>query len=206
MTKVIAIDGPVGSGKSTVARLLAEKLGWSFLDTGAMYRAVSVLALKSGVELSDEVSLAKLARNCHIETLPSVVINGEDVTNFIRTEQINVAVSVVAQNSEVRREMVKRQREFANEQPIGTVVEGRDITTVVFPEATLKIFLTADPDERARRRGDESPQSIIRRDEVDSGREISPLAVAPDAVVIDTTNKTPDLVVSEIVECLSNQN
>jgi CMP/dCMP kinase len=134
------------------------------------------------------------------------VINGEDVTNFIRTEQINVAVSVVAQNSEVRREMVKRQREFANEQPIGTVVEGRDITTVVFPEATLKIFLTADPDERARRRGDESPQSIIRRDEVDSGREISPLAVAPDAVVIDTTNKTPDLVVSEIVECLSNQN
>ena len=196
--RVIAIDGPAGSGKSSVARALAEALGWSFLDTGAMYRAVTVAALERGVAPEDAAAVARLARTCAIETLPRVVIDGRDVEAEIRTERVNDAVSVVAANPEVRAQMVERQRDFARRQPEGTVVEGRDITTVVFPNATAKVFLTASLEERARRRGEEGAASVARRDEADSSRETSPLRRAPDALVLDTTGRTVEEVVAEI--------
>jgi cytidylate kinase len=196
--RVIAIDGPAGSGKSSVARALASALGWSFLDTGAMYRAVTVAALDRGVEPSDAPAVAALARAAAIETLPRVVIDGRDVEDAIRAERVNEAVSIVAANPEVRAQMVARQRAFADRQPEGTVVEGRDITTVVFPNATVKVFLTASLEERARRRGEEGAASVARRDEADASREASPLRQAPDALVLDTTGRSVEEVVEEI--------
>ena len=151
--QIIAIDGPAGSGKSTVARALANALGWAFLDTGAMYRAVTCEALDWGIDVHDESAVGTLAASAHLTTLPRVTVNGRDVEEAIRTDRINAAVSVVAGNALVRASMVARQRQWAAEQRLGTVVEGRDITTVVFPEATLKVFLTASLEERARRRG-----------------------------------------------------
>ena len=199
---VIAIDGPAGSGKSTVARGVAQTLGWSFLDTGAMYRAVACEALFKGLEIHDEVAVAALADQSEITTLPRVTINGRDVEDEIRTPAINEAVSVVAAQPLVRRAMVARQRAWAASQSEGTVVEGRDITTVVFPDATLKVFLTASIEERARRRGDESASSVARRDEADSNRTNSPLRQAADALFVDTTGRAVDEVVKEIVACL----
>jgi CMP/dCMP kinase len=131
--QVIAIDGPAGSGKSSVARALAATLGWSFLDTGAMYRAVTIEALGRGVDIYDEVEMGRLAEGLTLTTLPSVTVNGRDVQSELRRDDVNVAVSVVAANPLVRSQMVRRQREFAAAQELGTVVEGRDITTVVFP-------------------------------------------------------------------------
>jgi CMP/dCMP kinase len=203
--RIIAIDGPAGSGKSTVARGLAAALGWSFLDTGAMYRAVTLEALERGVDLDDEDAVGDVARSVALTTLPRVTVNGRDVEALIRTDAVNVAVSMVAANPQVRQAMVGRQREWAAEQRVGTVVEGRDITTVVFPDATLKIFLTASAQERARRRGDESAESVARRDEVDSTRASSPLRQADDALVVDTTGRTVEDVVEEIIECLATR-
>jgi cytidylate kinase len=134
-----------------------------------------------------------------------VTVNGRDVQDEIRTDAINVAVSVVAANPRVRQAMVSRQREWAKSQPLGTVVEGRDITTVVFPDATLKVFLTASAEERARRRGDESPASIARRDNADATRVTSPLRQARDALFIDTTDRAAQDVAEEIVQCLQSQ-
>jgi cytidylate kinase len=202
---IIAIDGPAGSGKSTVARAVATQLGWSFLDTGAMYRAVTCEVLARGVDLHDEPAVGTLAESLTLTTTPRVTVNGRDVQDEIRTERINVAVSVVAANPRVRHAMVSRQREWAQSQPLGTVVEGRDITTVVFPDATLKVFLTASVEERARRRGDESPASIARRDNADSTRVTSPLRQARDALFIDTTNRAAQDVAEEIVQCLNSQ-
>jgi cytidylate kinase len=202
---VIAIDGPAGSGKSTVARAVASELGWSFLDTGAMYRAITVEALLRGLDVHDAGALAQLAASVVITTTPRVCINGRDVEDEIRSEPINRAVSVVAANPDVRRAMVARQREWAKAQPEGTVVEGRDITTVVFPDATLKIYLTASLEERSRRRGDEDPASVARRDQVDSTRAASPLRQAEDSTVIDTTGRTVEDVVGEIIGCLRTQ-
>ena len=199
---VIAIDGPAGSGKSTVARAVADLLGWSFLDTGAMYRAVTREALFQGIDVHDAAAVAALADGATLTTLPRVTVNGRDVEDEIRTEEINVAVSVVAANPEVRASMVARQRELATAQPLGTVVEGRDITTVVFPHASVKIFLTASLEERARRRGDESEDSVARRDEADSTRIASPLRQAHDALVLDTTGRDVDDVAQEIVQWL----
>lgn len=199
---VIAIDGPAGSGKSTVARAVADLLGWSFLDTGAMYRAVTREALFQGIDVHDAAAVAALADEVTLTTLPRVTVNGRDVEDEIRTEEINVAVSVVAANPEVRASMVARQRELAAAQPLGTVVEGRDITTVVFPHASVKIFLTASLEERARRRGDESEDSVARRDEADSTRIASPLRQADDALVLDTTGRDVDDVAQEIVQWL----
>ena len=199
---VIAIDGPAGSGKSTVARAVADLLGWSFLDTGAMYRAVTREALFQGIDVHDAAAVAALADGATLTTLPRVTVNGRDVEDEIRTEEINVAVSVVAANPEVRASMVARQRELAAAQPLGTVVEGRDITTVVFPHASVKIFLTASLEERARRRGDESEDSVARRDEADSTRIASPLRQADDALVLDTTGRDVDDVAQEIVQWL----
>lgn len=199
---VIAIDGPAGSGKSTVARAVAALLGWSFLDTGAMYRAVTCEALFRGVDVNDDAAVATLAEHVTLTTLPNVTVNGRDVEDEIRTEDVNVAVSVVAANPAVRSSMVARQRELAAAQPLGTVVEGRDITTVVFPHASVKIYLTATLEERARRRGDEGEDSVARRDEADSTRVASPLRQADDALVLDTTGRDVDDVAQEIVQWL----
>ena len=202
---VIAIDGPAGSGKSTVARAVADTLGWSFLDTGAMYRAVTVEAFDRDVDLADEVKLGELAESLTLTTLPRVTVNGRDVQDEIRTDRVNVGVSIVAANPRVRRSMVARQRELAAAQPGGSVVEGRDIATVVFPLATLKVFLTATLEERARRRGEEGADSVARRDDADSTRAASPLRQAKDSYVVDTTGRSVEDVVEEIIRCLKNQ-
>jgi cytidylate kinase len=199
---IIAIDGPAGSGKSSVARALADSLGWSFLDTGAMYRAVTHEALRSGLDPLDESAVADLASEITIATLPRVSVNGRDIEDEIRSDEVNRAVSVVAANPLVRAQMVRRQRDFAAAQSVGTVVEGRDITTVVFPNATIKIFLTASLEERARRRDDESEASVHRRDVADTTRVTSPLRQADDALVLDTTGRSVDEVVEEITQCL----
>jgi cytidylate kinase len=201
---VIAIDGPAGSGKSTVARAVAALLDWSFLDTGAMYRAVTWEALRRGIDVHDEVAVAAVADDVTLTALPRVTVNGRDVEDEIRSDEINVGVSVVAANPQVRASMVTRQREFAAAQPLGTVVEGRDITTVVFPNASVKIFLTASLEERARRRGDESEHSVARRDEADSSRVASPLRQADDALVLDTTGRDVEDVAQEIVQWLKH--
>ncbi len=201
---VVAIDGPAGSGKSTVAKAVATELGWSFLDTGAMYRAVTVAAYRYGVDLSDGDAMGLLARTVEIETLPRVAINGDDIEEEIRSAATNVGVSVVAATRKVREALVDRQREWAERQPEGTVVEGRDITTVVFPDARLKVFLTASLEERARRRNEEGEDSIARRDAADASRVVSPLRQAEDAIVIDTTGRSVEDVVKEIVECLKS--
>jgi cytidylate kinase len=200
--QVIAIDGPAGSGKSSVARAVARELGWSFLDTGAMYRAVTYEAIAHGVDVSDADAVADIAEAATLTTLPRVSVNGRDVEDEIRSDAINVAVSVVAANPRVRAAMVSRQRDLAAAQPLGTVVEGRDITTVVFPDASVKIYLTASLEERARRRGEEGEDSVARRDEADSTRAASPLRQADDAIVLDTTGRDVDDVAREIVQWL----
>jgi cytidylate kinase len=186
--RVIAIDGPAGSGKSTVARTLAQRLGLDYLDTGAMYRSVALAAVRQGVALDDVGGLAALAAS--VET---------DTTDAIRTPEVNAAVSVVAAVPEVRRELVKRQRAWADSHG-GGVVEGRDIGTVVFPEASLKVFLTASEEERARRRHEEADPG--RRDRLDSSRAVSPLKAADDAMVIDTTGRSVEEVVEEVIRKL----
>jgi cytidylate kinase len=202
--RVIAIDGPAGSGKSSVARAVAFDLGWSFLDTGAMYRAVTFEAVSRGVDINDADAVATIAEAATLTTLPRVTVNGRDVQDEIRSDEINEAVSVVAANPRVRAAMVSRQRELAAAQPVGTVVEGRDITTVVFPDASVKIFLTASLEERARRRGEEGEDSVARRDEADSTRAASPLRQADDAIVLDTTGRDVEDVAQEIVQWLKN--
>lgn len=203
--EVIAIDGPAGSGKSTVARAVADALGWTYLDTGAMYRAITVVATRRGIDLDNASELAALAESATIALTPHVSVNGESVDDDLRTHATNVGVSVVAANEGVRRALVHQQRRWAAEQPVGTVVEGRDITTVVFPDATLKVFLTATLDERARRRGEEGAESVARRDAADASRAASPLRQADDAVVLDTTGRSVEEVVKEIIECLTSR-
>ncbi len=200
---VVAIDGPVGSGKSTLARALAHALGWEFLDTGAMYRALTCESLHRGLDLDNDDVLGELAESVQIETVPRVTIDGRDVHDELRTARTNAAVSHVAVLPRVRSAMVHQQRAFAQRHAHGVVVEGRDITTVVFPDARLKIFLTASLDERTRRRGDEDAASIQRRDEIDSAREISPLRQAEDAMMVDTTDRSVSEVVEEILACLA---
>jgi len=202
--QIIGIDGPAGSGKSTVARAVAERLGWTYLDTGAMYRAVTVLAMRAGVDLADETAVLALAATADIALRPVVLLNGEDVSVALRTPETNEGVSIVASLPLVRAAMVERQRAMAAAESHGVVVEGRDITTVVFPEAPTKIFLTASLEGRAKRRGDETSASIARRDQADESREASPLRQAADAHVIDTTGLTITEVVKEIVRCHTN--
>jgi cytidylate kinase len=215
---IIAIDGPAGSGKSTVAKHVAEKLGFHYLDTGAMYRAIAFRALASGVSPTNEDAVTRIAATDEIEfvhepgaVFPSkVLVAGDDVTNAIRTPRVDEAVSAVSRMPRVRAAMVAQQRHIAESADI--VVEGRDIGTVVFPDAALKVFLTASPEERARRRGAQQAasgvlidpagvrESILRRDEADSTREIAPLAAAEDAVELDTTDMTIDEVVDRIAQ------
>lgn len=209
---VIAIDGPAGSGKSTVARAVAERLGLPYLDTGAMYRAVAFEAMRLGIDPDDPGPVAELARNMHLEVGDQVVVDGVDATIEIRSPEVTRAVSTVAANPEVRRELVVRQREWVAEHG-GGVVEGRDIGTVVFPSAALKVYLTADDRERANRRSkemldlhyDQVAADIARRDHIDSTRPMSPLSVAADAVCIDTTDRDINVVVDEVLALASEQ-
>jgi len=206
---LVAIDGPAGSGKSTVARAVAGRLGVAYLDTGAMYRSVALAALERGVDPTDGEALAKLAGALDIEVGERVLVDGVDATTAIRGAEVTAVVSAVSAHPPVRAQLVRRQRRWAEDHD-GGVVEGRDIGTVVFPNAALKIFLTASEEERARRRqrDDEAPDvnavaaDIGRRDKIDSTRAASPLRPADDAVVIDTTGHTVDDVVDQILGLL----
>ena len=206
---LLAIDGPAGSGKSTVARAVAARLGLRYLDTGAMYRSVAFAALRDGIDPADGPSLARLAKGLKIEVAERVLVDGVDASAAIRGPAVTAAVSAVSAHPEVREELVRRQRAWAEEQG-GGVVEGRDIGTVVFPDADVKVFLTASEEERARRRqkDEDAPDvravaaDLARRDDLDSSRTVSPLRPADDAVVIDTTAHTVDDVVNEVVGLL----
>jgi len=204
--KVIAIDGPAGSGKSTVARGLADRLGLEYLDTGAMYRAVTFAALRRGLDPADAGPTAELARTVTLSVdSDGVRVDGVDATIEIRGPEVTRAVSIVAANAEVRKEMVRRQREWATERN-GGVLEGRDIGTVVFPDALLKVYLTARPEVRAERRAAEVSQldyetvaaDLARRDALDEGRTASPLAQADDAIQLDTSDMTIDQIIDEL--------
>jgi cytidylate kinase len=206
---IVTIDGPAGSGKSTAARLLAERLGFQFLDTGAMYRAVALESLGSKTPLDDEARVAEVARGLTIDALgPIVRSNGRDVTIAIRAPEISGAASRVAANPAVRDAMVLLQRRAAAGKNV--VTEGRDQGTIVFPDALCKFYLTANPDERARRRQRELEEQgervsfeelraqILERDTRDKTRETAPLVKADDALRIDTTNMTTDEVVASL--------
>ena len=199
--RVIAIDGPAGAGKSTVSRRLAEALGLQRLDTGAMYRAVAWSALDQGIDPTDAEAVTGVARAARIEVGERVTAGGVDVTEAIRSPEVNRAVSAVAANPAVRRVLVERQRRWVVEHG-GGVVEGRDIGSVVFPDASLKIYLTASPEERARRRSEEGSDGVARRDRLDSTRAASPLEVADGARVVDTTERSVDAVVEEVLAWL----
>ena len=198
---LVAIDGPAGAGKSTVSAAVARRLGLDRLDTGAMYRAIAALALSDGIDPDDTPAVAALAEAATIEVGRRVVIDGRDVTSVIRTPEVGRAVSLVAANAGVRRQLVLRQRAWA-EAHGGGVVEGRDIGSVVFPEAELKVFLTASPEERARRRHDEAPEGVARRDRLDSTRAASPLREADDARRLDTTGRSVEDVIEEVLSWL----
>lgn len=204
--RVIAIDGPAGSGKSTVARLLAERLGLDYLDTGAMYRAVTFAALRRDIDPADADPVASLARKVDLDvSLDAVVVDGVDATIEIRGPEVTRAVSLVAANPAVRAEMVARQREWATKHD-GGVIEGRDIGSVVFPDAQLKVYLDARPEIRAARRSKEVSDldyetvaaDLARRDALDQGRETSPLTRAGDAVEVDTSDLGIEAIVALI--------
>jgi CMP/dCMP kinase len=207
----IAIDGPAAAGKSTVAKIVAENLAYVYIDTGAMYRALTYKALREGVSLHDEPDMISLLNATSIELFPGesgqkVLIDGVEVTNEIRTAEVTNQVSYASVHEQVRKEMVNRQQLFAKNG--GVVMDGRDIGTHVLPEAEVKVFLLASVDERAQRRHAENLQKgfdsdleqlkeeIAARDKIDSEREVAPLKKADDAVVIDTTS----LSIADVVE------
>ncbi|GGF87745.1 (d)CMP kinase [Paenibacillus abyssi] len=210
----IAIDGPAGAGKSTVARKVAARLGYIYIDTGAMYRAVTLSALQSGIEPGDLERLTELAGDLKIELSPgehgqTVWLNGSDVTDAIRSREVTLRVSEVAAVEAVRTLLVDMQRQLAIRK--GIVMDGRDIGTHVLPDAELKIFLTASVQVRAARRYEETKHShqvsveqlekeIAQRDKMDQERKVSPLLRARDAILVDSTNLSIEQVVSQIVE------
>ena len=210
---IIAIDGPAGAGKSTIAKALAKNLGLRYLDTGAMYRAVTFAALETGISLEDEAAVSVLAKSCEMSvTEDSVVINEMDATKAIRGPVVTKAVSLVATNSEVRNELRSRQRDWAV-QNSGGVIEGRDIGSVVFPDATLKVYLTASPIVRAKRRVaqdggdvDQIAAEIAERDQRDSTRADSPLTKTTDAVIVDTSDQSIEDVVSHLRKLVKQAN
>ncbi len=209
----VAIDGPAGAGKSTIAKLLAKKIEAIYIDTGAMYRALTYKALDYGISLEDEKKLSELLLNSKIELVPDeenqlILLDGKDITEEIRSPLVSQNVSIVAKHATVRKHMVELQKAFAEQTSI--VMDGRDIGTIVLPDATVKIFLTASIEERARRRYNEllhkgyQPiqseilQDIENRDRLDQERENSPLVKADDAILIDATSMTVEEVVDQI--------
>jgi cytidylate kinase len=207
---VVAIDGPAGAGKSTVGKAVARRLGLEYLDTGAMYRAVAFAALRRGIPVTDDEAVAELARALDLSVSEDgVVVDGVDATTAIRGREVTEAVSAVAANTPVREELRARQRQWADERG-GGVIEGRDIGTVVFPDARLKLFVTASPRVRAERRVaelggdvDEVAASIAERDRRDMTRVDGPLKAADGATVVDTTGLSIDEVVERIVDLLA---
>jgi cytidylate kinase len=211
LARVIAIDGPAGSGKSTVARGVADELGLEVLDTGAMYRAVTFAVLEDGIDPGDRDRVAAMARAIDLVVGPPTVVNGVDATEAIRGPEVTAHVSAVAANPDVRAALVKRQQAWILEHG-GGVVEGRDIGTVVAPNARVKVFLTASDRERARRRQrdeeasardvdvDSVQAAMARRDTFDSNRAVSPLQAADDALVIDTTGRSASEVVALVTD------
>ena len=214
---VIAIDGPAGSGKSTVAKIVAEKLRFRYIDTGSMYRAVAWKNLLKNVDLSNEEMVAEIAHNVEIDLVPgeggqSVFVDGENATNQLKQEKISRAAAVVAAQPMIREIMTKKQRELGNREDV--VMDGRDIGTVVFPQAEKKFFLDAEPKERGRRRFDELKtknqeanldlatiiEQVKQRDYEDRTRKIAPLRQADDAISIDTTHLDISQVVDQIMK------
>ncbi|MCG9128394.1 (d)CMP kinase [Candidatus Poribacteria bacterium] len=214
----IAMDGPAGSGKSTVAQKVAEKLDLLYLDSGAMYRAVTVLAIENGVETAIP-ELIKLVKNCHIQFSENgklIFLDSKDISTQIRTPEVNTLVADIAKVPQIRTEIVRHQRRIGTQG--GIIAEGRDLTTIVFPDADYKFYLDASVTERAKRRYAELlsqnvdttletvEEEIRTRDEKDITREHSPLKAAKDAICVDTTGKTIDEVVEYIISMVSSQN
>ena len=212
MTTVLAIDGPSGAGKGTVARAVASALNWSYVDTGAMYRAVAWSVIRRGLPIDDEERVAAVADDAVFELdFGRVCIDGEDVTRLIRTPEMDVAAATVARMPRVRRVLVARQRDYAAAGPV--VMEGRDIGTVVFPNATVKLYLDATPAERASRRAKDPAHGLSRateigvvasaletRDRLDRTRQASPLTRANDAILIETTGVPAPDVIERVLE------
>jgi cytidylate kinase len=212
---IIAIDGPAGAGKSTVAQMLARRLGLTYVDSGATYRAAALKVLESGVALEDEDAIVRVVASAEIGFVPRlpqplVLLDGKDVTSAIRAAAVTQAASRVSRLPAVRQKLIALQRSLVK--PPGAVMEGRDIGTVVFPSAPLKIFLKADPEERARRRVKQNDEhgrastlkdtlsEISSRDQRDAARQASPLVAAEDAAIIDSTHLSAEEVVDEILK------
>lgn len=213
---IIAIDGPSGAGKGTVARTVAQRLGYTHVDTGAMYRAVAWKAGHAGVDLSDEDAVASIADGAEFELGAVIKVDGHDITRAIRTPEMDAAAAIVARHPKVRSSLVQRQRAYASRG--GLVMEGRDIGTVVFPNADVKVYLDASEEERARRRSsdpahassrgariDQVKSALAERDRQDSTRTTSPLAIAPDAIHIDTTQMSVDEVVRAVLSLVHDR-
>ena len=216
---IIAIDGPAGSGKSTVAKLVAKKLNYRYIDTGAMYRSVAWVAQKNGMDLADETAMAKIAENLKIEFVPSakgqsVLVDGENATSYLKNEVVGKGAATVAAQETVREVLVARQRQIGE---MGNVVmDGRDIGTVVFPQSDKKFFFVADAEERGRRRYEELKskipdldlkniiEEIRQRDHEDCNRKISPLVRAEDALEVDTTRLSIEEVTDQVLENINN--
>jgi cytidylate kinase len=215
-TRILALDGPAGSGKSSVSRAVAQRLGWVMLDTGAMYRAITWSVLQANIDLEDQTAVGQraLSTTIDITTDPgnfTILANGEDVTSAIRSPEVTAAVSAVSAVPEVRELLVQLQREAVANSVFGIVIEGRDIGTVVLPESKLKVFLTATPEARAKRRSLEvdpladreaiiqTQEELQRRDAKDSDREHSPLKPAPDSQILDTSDLSLEQVVDQLV-------
>ncbi len=217
----IAIDGPAASGKTTIGRMLAERLNYLFLDTGCMYRALTLVVIQQATDINDETAVTHLAQTINLNIKPladekdgrlyTVLLNNQDVTWDIRSPTVDANVSKISSYAAVRHIMVQRQREFGRQGHI--VMVGRDIGTVVLPHAPLKLYITATPEERARRRWKDRKQQghaqntyqdilddVLRRDQIDSNRQHSPMRPAPDAIILDTTHRLPDTIIEEILD------
>jgi len=216
---IIAIDGPAGAGKSTVARLVAKRLGYLYINTGAMYRAITLKALQNSMDLENENELVELAKGSKISFEDGgsrVILDGNDITQEIKTPEIDKKISTVVKHPRLREIMVKQQQDIGKQGD--AVSEGRDLTTVVFPDAEVKIYLDASLDERTKRRYEELKQKgydldvtqvqkdTARRDESDKTREHGPLRLAQDAILLDTTGMNIDQVVESIIEIVEKKN